>query len=168
MRRKSARASVSGFRSSDQTMKPIGIAIVVAQSFASINLPEASTWAMMLFGFGRRKGRARYPRKPRRSGQSASPRGCRSPPSRRKDRGSQPGGRLLARVAVCRLAQFWPGSLDRVQAGTRVQWALARDQARAIGVATRSVDRVQFRVDNRMVSSGVRIRSACPAQQAGR
>ena len=47
-----------GFRSSDQTMKPIGIAIVVAQSFASINVPEASTWAMMLFGFGRRTARS--------------------------------------------------------------------------------------------------------------
>jgi hypothetical protein len=26
-------------------LKPVGIAIVVAQSFASINVPEASTWA---------------------------------------------------------------------------------------------------------------------------
>ena len=52
-----------GFRSSDQTMKRIEIAIVVAQSFASINVPEASTWAMMLFGFGRRTARSRLSEK---------------------------------------------------------------------------------------------------------
>jgi hypothetical protein len=49
---------VYGFRSSDQTMKTIGTAIVVAQLFASINVPEASTWATILCGFGRRTARS--------------------------------------------------------------------------------------------------------------
>jgi hypothetical protein len=88
-------------------MKPVGIANVVAQSFASINVPEASTWAMMLFGFGRRTERSGSEKAETIGPISFAERN--RLPRGEKIRGSQPGGRLLARVAVCRLAQFGAG-----------------------------------------------------------
>ena len=149
-------------------MKRIGIAIVVAQSFASINVPEASTWAMMLFGFGRRTARSVSEK-----AETIGPISF----AERMPVASLAAKRFAVRnqAADCSLElQFavWPscgpGRSIAFNLARAFQSALARDQARAIGVATPSDDPVQFRVDNRMARSGVRIRSACPAQQAGR